>query len=147
MCSVVEFYSLNGNANTSFNRMFVSCSWQICVFSVKEQRKRIYNKKHSENADTSKSLIINLNRMTEKNQLDKIFTLTNLASHFVPLQARPAGLLGCFTPSGFAFYAYILGQFIPLGFVLCSRFTPSGFALASHSHLALILPALRSQKL
>ena len=61
--------------------------------------------------------------------------ITSLARHFVPLQASPAGLLGCFAPSGFVLH--ILNCFAPSGFVLrtciLSGFAPSGFALASCS--------------
>ena len=39
--------------------------------------------------------------------------------HFMPLQASPAELLGCFAPLGFALGAHILGHFALSGFVLC----------------------------
>ena len=45
-----------------------------------------------------------------------VYIYTSLASHFVPLQASPAGLLGRFTPSGFALRARILGRFAPSKF-------------------------------
>ena len=57
------------------------------------------------------------------------FMNTSLASHFVPLQASPAGLLGRFAPSGFALSARILGRFAPSKFSkkkIVSQLTQNG---------------------
>ena len=75
---------------------------------------------------------------------------TSLASHFVPLQASPAGLLGRFAPLGLALRARILDHFAPSGFMLrnriLNRFAPSGFvfrALHPQSLRSFELRALR----
>ena len=50
----------------------------------------------------------------------KITLVFQTRSHFVPLQASPAGLLGRFAPS--ALCARILGRFAPSGFALTKIF-------------------------
>ena len=74
--------------------------------------------------------------------------ITSLASHFVPLQANPARLLGRFAPMGFVLHTRILSHFAPSGFALSisvallpralrlhlARFTCLPFALHAYKH-------------
>ena len=50
-------------------------------------------------------LVINYFEILKNLKKKKLLIITSLGSHFVPLQATPAGLLGRFAPSGFAFHA------------------------------------------
>ena len=52
---------------------------------------------------------------------------TSLASHFEPHRASPAGLLGCFAPSGFAL-AFSVAS-LPQALLLCSTQVGSSSAM------------------